>query len=98
MNSIECVVMRLFRSRTELTHVFTCLNGSSSQDFLLREVHAVPDHGEVELRVQVHVVALQEGRENLLVEKGLPANLVICEFARARVGEARPLSRTNLTN
>ena len=45
------------------------LYGCPGQDFLLCEVDAVPDHGEVELRVQVHVVALQQ---DLLVQKSLP--------------------------
>ena len=52
--------------------IYSSLNGGSSQDFLFCEIDTVPDHGKIELRVQIHVVTLQEGGENLLVKESLP--------------------------
>ena len=42
------------------------------ENFLLGDVDPVPDHGQVELVMQVHVRALQQGREDLLVKLSFP--------------------------
>ena len=38
----------------------------------LHEIHPVPDHGQEELVVEAHVVTLQQGRQDLLVQLSLP--------------------------
>ena len=42
------------------------------ENFLLGNVDPVPDPGQVELVMQVHVRALQQGREDLLVKLSFP--------------------------
>ena len=55
----------------EQTLVFCRVIATFDHDFLLRQIDPVPDHGQVELLLQVHLVHLQKSGQDLRVKLSL---------------------------